>query len=208
MYPVSFEADAVLEGRNRLTTFFRGIVAIPWQIVQYLYSFAASIAVFIAWFAIVFTGRYPEGLYNFNAGFMRMSTRVNGFYYLLNDDYPPFGGEEAPDYSIRLGVPPPLDKYSRAKTAFRLIIGIPVMLLAMVQSIILTVCTVIAWFSILFTGKLSEGLFKPMRSANAYLARASAYFLLMTEDWPPFSDDEGATVPAGEISSEAASRTN
>lgn len=207
MYPVSFEADPVLDGRNRLTTFFRGIVAIPWQIVQYLYSIGAMFAVLIAWFAIAFTGRYPEGLYNFNAGFLRMSTRVNGFYYLLNDDYPPFGGEEAPEYSIRIGVPPPLDKYSRAKTIFRMIVGIPVYLLAIVQSVILFVCAIVAWFSILFTGKVSEGIFDPMRSANAYLARAGAYFMLMTEDWPPFSLEEGGTVPAGQISSEAASRT-
>jgi hypothetical protein len=206
MYPVSFEADPVLEGRNRLTTFFRGLVAIPWQIVQYLYSIAASVAVLIAWFAIAFTGRYPEGLYNFNAGFLRMSTRVNGFYYLLNDDYPPFGGEEAPDYSIRVGVPPPLDKYSRMKTIFRIIVGIPVYLLAIVQSLILLVCVIVAWFAILFTGKLSEGLFNPMKSANAYLARAGAYFMLMTEDWPPFSLEEGGAAPAGQISETAASR--
>jgi Domain of unknown function (DUF4389) len=206
MYPVSYEADPVLEGRNRLTTFFRGLVAIPWQIVQYLYSIAASVAAVIAWFAIAFTGRYPEGLYNFNAGFLRMSTRVNGFYYLLNDDYPPFGGEEAPDYSIRVGVPPPLDQYSRAKTIFRLIVGIPVYLLAIVQSLILLVCVIVAWFAILFTGKLSDGLFNPMKSANAYLTRAGAYFMLMTEDWPPFSDEEGAQAPAGQISETADSR--
>jgi hypothetical protein len=206
MYPVSFEADPVLEGRNRLTTFFRGIVAIPWQIVQYLYSIAASVAVLIAWFAIAFTGRYPEGLYNFNAGFLRMSTRVNGFYYLLNDDYPPFGGEEAPEYSIRVGVPEPLDKYSRMKTIFRLIVGIPVYLLAIVQSLILFVCVIVAWFAILFTGRLSEGLFNPIRSANAYITKASAYFMLMTEDWPPFSDEEGAAAPAGQISETADSR--
>jgi hypothetical protein len=206
MYPVSYEADPVLEGRNRLTTFFRGLVAIPWQIVQYLYSIAASVAVLIAWFAIAFTGRYPEGLYNFNAGFLRMSARVNGFYYLLNDDYPPFGGEEAPDYSIRIGVPPPLDNYSRVKTIFRLIVGIPVYLLAIVQSLILLVCVIVAWFAILFTGKLSEGLFNPMKSANAYLTRAGAYFMLMTEDWPPFSMEESGAAPAGQISETADSR--
>ena len=43
----------------------------------------------IAWFAIVFTGKYPEGLYNFNAGYLRMSGRVNGFEYLLSDEWPP-----------------------------------------------------------------------------------------------------------------------
>jgi hypothetical protein len=206
MYPISFVADPALEGRNRLTTFFRYIVAIPWLIVAAIYGFIAQIAAVIAWFAIVFTGRYPEGLYNFNAGYLRMISRVNGFEYLLTDAWPPFGGDEAPDYPVRVGVAPPLDEYSRLKTGFRFIVGIPVYLLAIVQAIILTVCAFIAWFAILFTGKLPEGLFNPIRSAGAYLTRAGGYFLLLTEDYPPFSYEEGAVAPAGQISSEAASR--
>ena len=203
MYPVSYDADYVPEGRNRLTTFFRSIVAIPWHLVAGLYGIAAYIAVIIAWFAMVFTGRYPEGLYNFNAGFLRMVTRVNGFAYLLNDEYPPFNGQDDPAYPVRLGVPAPLDEYSRMKALFRIIIGIPVYLLAIVQSLILGVCYLISWFAILFTGKHPEGLFNPMRSASGYIARASAYFLLITEDYPPFSMDEGAGAPAGAIERES-----
>jgi hypothetical protein len=206
MYPISYAADPALEGRNRLTAFFRYIVAIPWLIVASIYGFVAEIAAVIAWFAIVFTGKYPEGLYNFNAGYLRMITRVNGFEYLLTDEWPPFGGDDAPDYPIRIGVAPALDQYSRLKTGLRLIYGIPVYLLAIVQAIILGVCSIIAWFAILFTGKLPEGLFNPMRSAAAYLTRAAAYFLLITEDWPPFSYEESGIAPAGEITSEAPSR--
>ena len=206
MYPISYEADPALEGRNRLTSFFRYIVAIPWLIVAAIYGWIAEIAAIIAWFAIVFTGRYPEGLYNFNAGYLRMYSRTYTFLHLLNDEWPPFGGEEAPNYPARIGVPPALGEYNRLKTGFRLIIGIPVMLLAFVQSIILYVCAIIAWFAILFTGRLPEGLFNPMRSALAYLTRAGGYFLLLTEDWPPFSYEQGGAAPAGEISSEAASR--
>lgn len=204
MYPVSFEADYFPEGRNRLTAFFRYIVAIPWLLVGGLYGFVASWAVFFAWFAMVFTGRYPEGLYNFNAGYLRMISRANGFTYLLNDEYPPFNGQDDPGYPIRVGIPAPLDEYSRMKALFRLIIGIPVMLLAWVQGLILSVCTLISWFAIVFTGKHPEGLFEPMRSASAYVARASAYFLLMTEDYPPFSLEEGEGAPAGAIERESA----
>jgi hypothetical protein len=207
MYPISYQADPALEGRNRLTSFFRYIVAIPWLIVAYIYGIVAEIAAIIAWFAIVFTGKYPGGIYNFNAGYLRMSSRTNSFLYLLTDQWPPFGGEEAPDYSIRIGVPPPLGQYSRLKTGLRLIIGIPVMLLAIVQAIILYVVAIIAWFAILFTGKLGEGLFNPMRSAMAYLTRTTGYFLLITEDYPPFSYEEGGTAPAGEIGSESATQT-
>ncbi len=206
MYPVSYEADAALEGRNRLTTFFRGLIVIPWAIVAGLYGFVAQIAAVIAWFAIVFTGRYPEGLYNFNTGYLRMVSRVNSFYYLLTDELPPFNGEDNPQYPVRVGVPEPLGAYDRLKTGLRFIFAIPVYLLFLVQNLIATVCALIAWFVILFTGRLGEGLFNPIRSAMAYQTRAYAYFLLLTEDWPPFSLEEGGTPPSGQISQEAASR--
>jgi len=206
LYPVSYDADFAAEGRNRLTAFFRYIVSIPWQIVAAIYGLVAEIATVIAWFAMVFTGRYPEGIYNFNAGYLRMVSRVNGFNYLLTDEYPPFGGEDDPGFPVRVGIPAPLDEYSRMKALLRLIIGIPVMLLAIVQALILSVCTLISWFAIVFTAKHPEGLFTPMRSASAYLTRAGAYFLLMTEDYPPFSLDEGAGAPAGAIERETAQR--
>jgi hypothetical protein len=196
MYPVSYEADNPGDGRNRLTTFFRSIVVIPWMIVAGLYGFAAGIAILIAWFALVFTGRYPEGLYNFVAGYVRMISRVNGFYYLLTDEWPPFNGEANDAYPVRIGIPPPKPEYSRAKAAFRLIVGIPVMLLAYVQSLIALVIAVIGWFAILFTGSMSEGLFEPLRSANAYTARATAYFGLLTEDWPPFTLEDSSAAPS------------
>jgi len=206
MYPISYEVDPALDGRNRLTTFFRYIVSIPWLIVAYVYGIVAEIAAVIAWFAIVFTGRYPEGIYNFNAGYLRMYSRTYSFMHLMTDDWPPFSGEEDPGYPVRIGVAPPLDKYSRLKTGLRLIIGIPVLLLAIVQSLILYVCVIIAWFAVLFTGKMPEGLFNAMRSALAYLSRGTGYFLLLTEDYPPFSYEQAGAAPAGEISSETASR--
>jgi hypothetical protein len=203
MYPISYEAAPALEGRNRLTTFFRYFYVLLQLIVASIYGFVAEIVAVIAWFAIVFTGRYPQGLYDFNAGYLRMSSRVNSCLYLLTDEWPPFGGDEAPDYPVRIGAPPPLDKYDRLKTGLRLIIGIPVFLLAIVQSIIVQICALIGWFAILFTGKLPEGLFNPIRSGVAYLTRATGYFLLLTEDWPPFSYEESGPAPTGQIGSES-----
>jgi hypothetical protein len=207
MYPVSYAADYAGEGRNRLTTFFRYFVAIPWQIVMFLYGIVAYFAITIAWFALLFTGRYPEGLYNFVGGYVRMSARVNALSYLLTDEYPPFNGEDDPAYPVRVGIAEPLDRYSRLKVFFRYLIGIPVMFLGFIHAIILLVVTLIAWFAIVFTGRHPEGLFNPARNAAAYLTRAGAYFGLLTEDYPPFSLEEGSAAGAGQISETAASRT-
>jgi Domain of unknown function (DUF4389) len=192
MYPVTYQADHQGEGRNRLTTFFRGLVAIPWFIVAALYGIAAFVAIVIAWFALVFTARYPDGLYNFVAGYVRMVSRVNAFYYLATDEWPPFNGEDDPAYPVRVGIPAPQPEYSRLKALFRIIIGIPVMILAWVQGLIVSVIGIISWFAILFTGRQSEGLFNPLRSGLAYNARATAYFSLLTEDYPPFSLEDSA----------------
>ena len=70
MYPVTYEADYLKE-RNRLTTFFRWIVAIPWLIVGLFYGIAAFVVVVIAWFALLILGRYPDGMYNFVGGVLR-----------------------------------------------------------------------------------------------------------------------------------------
>ena len=99
-----------------------------------------------------------------------------------------------------------VEQQNRWITGFRLILAIPWFIVGSVYILAAYIVAFLAWFVILFTGRLGEGLFNPMRSASAYLTRAGAYFLLLTEDWPPFSLEEGAAAPAGQIPTEAASR--
>jgi hypothetical protein len=79
-----------LEGRNRLTAFFRIIMVIPQLIVLAFLTFAATIVTIIAWFVVLFTGTWPTGLRDFVVGVMRWSLRVNSYFLLLTDVYPPF----------------------------------------------------------------------------------------------------------------------
>lgn len=88
-YPITVGV-AYPEKLSRLSTFFRGILLIPQYIVLWLVGIVAGIFVFFAWWVILFTGKYPKGLFNFVAGYMRWMTRVSGYYYLLTDKYPPF----------------------------------------------------------------------------------------------------------------------
>lgn len=192
MYPISFEADYEAGGRNRLTTLFRGFVVIPWAIVGLFWVLAAQLLAIAAWFAILVTGRYPRGMYDFNVRALRLMARVNGLYFLLTDRHPPFDGDPDDAYPIRLAAAPPKPEYSRLKVGLRLILCIPVVLLAYVHGVIGGVCAVVAWFAILFTGRLAEGLFRPIRAAVAYQTRAAAYLLLLTEDYPPFDYEDTA----------------
>jgi len=191
-YPVSFEADYVQQ-RNRLTVFFRLILAIPLAIWLYIYAIGATIAVVVAWITIVITGRYPPALYGFIAGFTRFVARFTAYAALLSDPYPAFGGSDDPAYPVRMGFQP-LDEYSRLKTLFRFLLAIPILIVRYAMNILLEIGAIGAWFVILFTGKMPRGLFDLMVLANSYMARSDAYILLLTETYPPFQDEQTRTA--------------
>jgi len=197
-YPVGYEADFQVE-RSRLTTFFRYIMAIPLFLVAIVYGIGALFAALIAWFALLFTARYPEGLYNFVASVVRWGARVNSYVYLITDAYPPFDLGEHPEYPVRIPIAARKEKYSRLKVFFRFFIGIPVMLISYALSILANICSFLAWFVIVVTGKQNQGLQNGTTLGVAYSTRASAYFMYLTEDWPPFSqDDDGPALgPSG-----------
>jgi hypothetical protein len=195
-YPVTFEADYA-EQRSRLTAFFRLILAIPLMILLYIYGIAAYVALIVSWFAIVITGRYPKGLYDFLAGFTRFFTRSTAYAALLCDPYPPFNGSDDPAYPVRMSFAGPLEKYSRLKTFFRGLLAIPIMILRYVMGLLLEVGAFAAWFVIVITGKMPRGLFDLMVLASSYTARSDAYLFLLTETYPPFQDDH--TRAAGAV---------
>lgn len=187
-YPVTFEADYV-ERRSRLSTFFRPILAIPLLIVLYLYGILATIAVVIAWLAIVITARYPQALYDFVASFTRFEVRVTAYAALLCDPYPPFTGRDEPSYPVRMEFTR-LESYSRLKTLFRVILAIPIVILRYVMSLLLEISAIFAWFIIVILGRLPKGMHDMMVLANSYIARSDAYIYLLTETYPPFQDEQ------------------
>jgi len=88
-YPITVGIEYP-EKLSRLTTFFRYFMIIPHIIVLGFVGIAAAVILFIAWWAILFIGRYPKGMFNFIAGYLRWSTKVTGYSYYLTDKYPPF----------------------------------------------------------------------------------------------------------------------
>jgi hypothetical protein len=79
-----------MEGRNRLTVFFRFLLVIPQAIVLGIAWIGGFVCVLIGFFAVLFTGRWPAGLRDFVIGLMRWNLRVNAYMVLLVDEYPPF----------------------------------------------------------------------------------------------------------------------
>jgi uncharacterized membrane protein HdeD (DUF308 family) len=76
---------------NRWLPLVKWFLAIPHYIVLFFLAIAAFVVVIIAWFAILFTSRYPQGLFDFVVGVMRWGNRVQGYaFVLITDRYPPF----------------------------------------------------------------------------------------------------------------------
>lgn len=88
-YPITMGVEFPAK-LSRLTTFFRYFMVIPQCIVLCVLSIAASVVLFISWWAILFIGRYPRWAFDFVSGYLRWTVRVTGYSYYLTDKYPPF----------------------------------------------------------------------------------------------------------------------
>jgi hypothetical protein len=197
MYPVSYEADYARE-RNRLTTFFRIIVAIPWLIVAYIYGIVIEIVAVIAWFAILILGRYPDGLYNFNTGGLRALVRINAFVFLQTDAWPPFGFSPDPTYPVRLQIAPRAERQSRLKALFRIILAIPLLFIGYAINFIHLGASLVAWLTIVFRGYQPAAVHNALAFTNGWHARFGAYLLLLRDEYPPVGDEpmQVGDVPA------------
>jgi hypothetical protein len=138
----------------------------------------------ISWFAILFTGRYPEGLWNLAAFYLRWRVRAVAYTALLRDEYPPFG--DGP-YPVELELVPSAEPRDRLTVAFRIILAIPHLLAVWVLSVAWAFVTVIAWFAILLTGRYPEGLYHFAVGVLRWNTRVEAYLLLLRDEYPPFS---------------------
>lgn len=205
-YPVQLHVEPAYDGRDRLTTAFRVILAIPhiflvggpltaatWGSGVRRYEGGASggvlgvvttILVIISWFSILFTGKYPEGLWNIAAFYLRWRVRALAYCALLRDEYPPFG--EGP-YPATLDVIQPTEPRNRTSVAFRIIFVIPHLIILGILNIGWAVTTVIAWFAILITGRYPRGLFDFGVGVFRWNTRVEAYMLLLRDEYPPFS---------------------
>jgi uncharacterized protein DUF4389 len=209
-HPVRIHVEPAIEGRNRLTTAFRLILAIPhlilvggpiavallwsssteagssydWGAGGGLLGAVAAVCAVIAWFAILFTGRHPQGLWNLAAFYLRWRVRAAAYVALFRDEYPPFG--DGP-YPATLKLTQPDGPRDRVTVAFRIFLAIPHLIAVWALGIAWGITTVIAWFAILLTGRFPEGLYRFGVGVLQWNIRVEAYLLLLHDEYPPFS---------------------
>jgi hypothetical protein len=185
MYPVTYEADFNPEP-DRLTTFFRLILAIPWIIVAAFWGILFIFTHLFAWVAVTILGRYPQWLYEFNSGVVRFSIRVSAWLCLQTDAWPPFTLADDDSYPIRVKIAPAATQQSRLKAFFRIILVLPAALvLSYGTSYVQLAAGFVAWLTIVFRGYLPEGVNSMMTFVNSYHARVFGYLAILTDAYPP-----------------------
>lgn len=209
VHPVDVRIPPQTEERNRLTTGFRLVLAIPHLLLvgapaAFAFSWSAgpdgarnlewtgagvlgavaAVCALIAWFAIVFGGRYPEGLRNLALMYLRWRVRAVAYTALLRDEYPPFGDAS---YPAELVLEVPEGPRDRVSVAFRIILAIPHLLAVWLLGVMWGLSTLIAWFAILFTGSYPRALYDFGVGVLRWNTRVEAYLLLLHDAYPPFS---------------------
>ena len=165
-------------------------VVIPHMIILYIYGILAAVVTIIAFFAILFTGKYPQGLFSFVVGYHRWGTRVTAYaFYFMTDNYPPFstGG----DHALTLEVEYP-ERLSRVKVLLKvflgwLYVGIPHGIALFFYSLAVLVVIFISWWSILIFGKFPQGFFGFVVGLLRWNLRVNVYLYLLRDEYPPFS---------------------
>jgi len=184
-YPLRFDI-AYPEKLSRWLILVKWLLAFPHFLILYALGTVANVITFVAFFAILFTARYPRGLFDFVVNIYRWQENVFAYYALFRDDYPPFSWE-AGKYPVTFEVDYP-ENLSRWLIFVKWLLAIPHIIVLVFLYVAALVVWVIAWFAILFTGRFPRGLFDFLVGVSRWGLRVNAYaFLLLRDDYPPFS---------------------
>lgn len=183
-YPLRYDVDYP-EELSRWLIFVKWLLAIPHFIILYALGVAAGVITLIAFFAILFTKRYPKGLFNFVVNVNRWNANVLAYYGLFRDEYPPFSWEPG-QYAVMYEVDYP-QELSRWLPLIKWLLAFPHYIVLLFLYIAAYVAWVIAWFAILFTTRFPRGLFGFVVGVVRWNYRVNAYTSLLRDEYPPFS---------------------
>ncbi len=189
-YPVDLELDAPTKIAN-WRPLVHWLLDIPHLVIANVLGNVASVIAIISWFAIVFTGRLPEGLAGFQCLVIRYQARAYSYALWLREPYPAFDFSMTPNDPggdpLRVDIRPQLENRNRLTVGLRILWIIPIALFLAVVAIGAAVVVFVAFFAVLFTGRWPEGMRRFVVATQRLGTRVGAYGYLLVDDYPPFA---------------------
>jgi hypothetical protein len=199
-HPVRLVVEDDLE-RNRLTVFFRLILAIPLIIWGFLWTIAVFFAAIANWLATLATGTPPGGLHRFMCAYIRFTVHFDSYLWIVANPYPGFMGEEG-EHPVDVRLPEPTAQ-RRSSVFFRVFIALPAIALSSALGgggsfsystsrrrsygaggALGVSVAVLGWFSSLARGRMPKGLRDAGAFSIGYGAQMLSYLLLVTDRYP------------------------
>jgi hypothetical protein len=189
-YPATFSFDAPEKVAN-WRPIANWLLVIPHLVILYGLRILSQVVGIISWFVILFTGELPESFANIQAMYLRYELRTYTYLIFMREEYPPFAFGMMPtdtgeDPRVRVEFRPQLADRNRLTVGFRFLLVIPQLLVLAVLEIASAVMTVIAFFVVIFTGRWPEGMRTFVLNVVRWYLRVETYYLLLTDEYPPF----------------------
>ncbi|MDT7943032.1 MAG: DUF4389 domain-containing protein [Dehalococcoidia bacterium] len=183
-YPLVFDVEYP-ERLSRLLIFVKWLLALPHWIILYGLGVLVGAITFVAWFAILFTGRYPRELFDLVVKSWRWQANVAAYVGLMRDEYPPFSWEEG-RYPVRFQVEYP-ERLSRLLIFVKWLLALPHYIVLFLLGLVAYLAWIVAWWAILITGRFPRALFDFLVGLGRWNWRVQAYTNLLRDEYPPFS---------------------
>jgi Domain of unknown function (DUF4389) len=179
--------------RSRLLVLFRLPLTIPHLVWLILWGLVTLATVVLTWLCALATGRAPQPFHRFISAFLRYSTHVFAFLFLVGNPFPGFVGKpESYPVDLDLG---PNEPQKRLVTLFRLVLAFPALIVAGGLGGALWTAGVLGWFVALFLGRMPDGLRNLGAYALRYAGQVYAYLYLVTPRYPDSGPRPDPTSP-------------
>ena len=194
-YPVTLKGELTVPPSGAWWL-IKWLLAIPHFVILFFLWIAFLVVCIIAFFSILFNGKYPRGLFEFNEGVLRWTWRVGFYSYqaLGTDKYPPFSLKSVADYPADLEIAYP-ERLSRGLVLIKWwLLAIPHYIVTVFfqggtgegHTGLVFFLSIFAAVVVLVKGKYPEDMFKLVIGMNRWSCRVAAYASLMTDKYPPF----------------------